>query len=46
MGKNDIRVLYCNPIFLDYRLLFFKEFVRLFKGDFYVMYSPSRYKLT
>ena len=40
-----MKVLYCSPVFLDYRLPFFKELVRLFKGDFYVMYSPMRYKL-
>lgn len=40
-----MRVLYCNPIFFEYRLPFYKELVRLFEGDFYVMYSPIRYKM-
>lgn len=40
-----MKVLYCNPIFFEYRLPFYKELVRLFKGDFYVMYSPVRYKM-
>lgn len=38
-----MRVLYANPVFSDYRLPFYKELNRLFKGDFYVMYSPERY---
>ena len=40
-----MRVLYCNPVFFEYRLPFYKELVRLFDGDFYVMYSPVRYKM-
>lgn len=40
-----MKVLYCNPIFFEYRLPFYKELVRLFNGDFYVMYSPIRYKM-
>lgn len=40
-----MKILYCIPVFLDYRLPFFKELVRLFEGQFYVMYSPMRYKL-
>lgn len=40
-----MKVLYCNPIFFEYRLPFYKELVRLFKGDFYIMYSPIRYKI-
>lgn len=40
-----MKVLYCNPIFFEYRLPFYKELVRLFKGKFYVMYSPVRYKM-
>lgn len=40
-----MKVLYCNPSFWDYRLPFFKELVRLFEGNFYVMYSPLRYKM-
>ncbi len=38
-----MKVLYCNPIFFEYRLPFYKELVRLFKGQFYVMYSVNRY---
>ena len=29
-----MKVLYCNPVFLDYRLPFYKQLVSLFKGDF------------
>lgn len=38
-----MRVLYANPVFSDYRLPFYKELNKLFKGEFYVMYSPLRY---
>lgn len=40
-----MKVLYCNPIFFEYRLPFYKKLVELFSGEFYVMYSPIRYKL-
>lgn len=40
-----MKVLYCNPIFLDYRLPFYKRMNELFEGDFYIMYSTTRYKL-
>ena len=40
-----MRVLYCNPVFFEYRLPFYKELVRLFEGEFFVMYSPMRYKI-
>ena len=40
-----MKVLYCNPVFFEYRLPFYKELVRLFEGDFYVMYSPVRYRI-
>ncbi len=40
-----MKVLYCNPIFFEYRLPFYKELVRLFNGDFYVIYSPNRYDI-
>lgn len=40
-----MRILYCNPIFFEYRLPFYKELVRLFEKNFYVMYSPVRYKM-
>ena len=45
MGRNNLRVLYCNPIFFEYRLPFYRDLVRLFHGNFYVMYSPVRYKM-
>ena len=40
-----MRVLYCNPVFFEYRLPFYKELVRLFDREFFVMYSPIRYKI-
>ena len=40
-----MKVLYCNPVFFEYRLPFYKELVRLFNGNFYVMFSPVRYKM-
>ena len=40
-----MKVLYCTSVFLDYRIPFFKRLVRLFDGQFYVMYSPRRYQL-
>lgn len=40
-----MKVLYCNPVFFEYRLPFYKELVKLFEGNFYVMYSPVRYKI-
>ena len=40
-----MKILYCNPVFFEYRLPFYKELVRLFKGEFYVMFSPVRYKI-
>ena len=40
-----MKVLYCNPIFLDYRLPFYKRLNELFDGNFYVMYSTPRYKM-
>lgn len=40
-----MRVLYCNPVFFEYRLPFYQELIRLFHGEFYVMYSPIRYKM-
>jgi glycosyltransferase involved in cell wall biosynthesis len=40
-----MKVLYCNPVFFEYRLPFYKDLVRLFEGEFFVMYSPIRYKI-
>lgn len=41
-----MKVLYCNPIVLDYRIPFFKRLNELFQGNFYVLYSTNRYKLS
>lgn len=38
-----MKILYCNPSFWDYRLPFYKRLNELFKGEFYVIYSPKRY---
>lgn len=40
-----MRVLYCNPSFWDYRLPFYKRLKDLYNGDFFVTYSPVRYKV-
>lgn len=40
-----MKILYANQVFLDYRIPYYKELIRLFKGDFHVMYSPNRYHL-
>lgn len=39
-----MKVLYANPIFLDYRIPYYKRLKELFNNEFYVMYSPWRYK--
>lgn len=39
-----MKVLYANPLFYDYRLPFYKRLNELFGGDFYIMYSETRYK--
>lgn len=39
-----MRVLYANPIFLDYRISFYKHLIKLFQGEFYILYSVNRYK--
>ena len=39
-----MKVLYANPIFLYYRIPYYKKLVELFSGNFYVMYSVNRYK--
>lgn len=41
-----MKVLYCNPIALDYRIPFYKKLVELFEGEFYFLYSENRYKLS
>lgn len=38
-----MKVLYCNPSFWEYRLPFYVELNRLFKGDFHVVYSTKRF---
>lgn len=38
-----MKVLYANPIFLDYRLPFYEELNKHFEGNFYIMYSENRY---
>ncbi len=39
-----MRVLYANPIFLDYRVPYYKKLIDLFHNEFYIMYSPIRYR--
>lgn len=39
-----MKVLYANPIFLNYRLPYYKKLNELFNGEFYIMYSVNRYK--
>ena len=39
-----MKVLYCNPIFLDYRIPFYKKLNELFDGNFLVLYGRNRYK--
>lgn len=39
-----MKVLYANPIFLDYRIPYYKRLKELFNNNFFVMYSPLRYK--
>lgn len=41
-----MKVLYCNPIALDYRIPFYKKLNELFGGNFYLLYSANRYRLT
>ena len=38
-----MKVLYCNPVSLDYRIPFYKELNKLFDGNFYFLYSSTRY---
>lgn len=40
-----MKVLYCNPVFFEYRLPFYNELKRLFNNNFYVMYSPMRMRI-
>lgn len=39
-----MKVLYANPIFLNYRLPYYKQLNVYFGGEFYIMYSVNRYK--
>lgn len=41
-----MKVLYCNPIALDYRIPFYRKLNELFEGNFYFLYSANRYRLT
>ena len=41
-----MRILYCNPIALDYRIPFYKQLNKLCDGEFYFLFSSNRYKLT
>lgn len=41
-----MRILYCNPIALDYRIPFYKRLNELCNGEFYFLFSSNRYKLT
>ncbi len=43
--RSSMKVLYCNPVFFEYRLPFYKELKRLFNNNFYVMYSPMRMRI-
>lgn len=38
-----MKILYCNPCFWDYRIPFFAEINRLFRGNFHILYSTKRY---
>lgn len=40
-----MKILYANPVFLDYRLPFYKELNKLFKGSFHILFSKERYKI-
>lgn len=39
-----MKVLYANPIFLDYRIPYYKSLIKLFNNEFYILYSPYRYR--
>ena len=39
-----MKVLYCNPVFLDYRIPYYKKLNELFNGNFFVLYGRNRYK--
>ena len=41
-----MKVLYCNPIALDYRIPFYKRLNELLEGSFFFLYSETRYKQT
>lgn len=38
-----MKISYCNPSFWEYRLPFYVELNRLFKGHFHVLYSSKRF---
>ena len=39
-----MKILYANPLFLYYRIPYYKRLNELFGGEFYVLYSVNRYK--
>jgi glycosyltransferase involved in cell wall biosynthesis len=39
-----MKVLYCNPIFSDYRIPFYKKLNEMFHGKFFVLYGKNRYQ--
>ena len=39
-----MKILYCNPSFWEYRLPFYVELNKLFRGDFHIIYSTRRFK--
>lgn len=41
---GNIKVLYCNPMFLDYRLPYYVKLNELFNGNFYILFSRRRYE--
>lgn len=40
--KNIMKVLWVNPMFLDYRVPFYSELNNLLQGNLHVAFSPSR----
>lgn len=40
-----MKILYANPVFLDYRLSLYKELNRLSGGQFHAIFSKERYRI-
>lgn len=40
-----MRVLYASPVFSDYRIPFYKKLNELFQDNFFVVYSPLRFRM-